>query len=112
MGELVRIVDLAADMIRLSGLRLHEDIEIDYVGIRPGEKLYEELHVHNEEHARTSHEKIMIAKSGQRDFQQLVADIDLLAARLSASPAVIVAELQRIVPEFQRPDTRIHKYAA
>ncbi len=61
MGEPVRILDLATDMIRLSGMRVGEDIEIKIIGLRPGEKLYEELYDASERHERTAHPKIMVA---------------------------------------------------
>lgn len=61
MGEPVKIVDLARDMIELSGLELGHDIDIVFTGLRPGEKLYEELFVPGEDYARTLHEKIFIA---------------------------------------------------
>ncbi|MEN0110124.1 MAG: nucleoside-diphosphate sugar epimerase/dehydratase, partial [Planctomycetota bacterium] len=63
MGEPVRIYDLARDMIRLSGLREGDDIEIAVTGLRPGEKLYEELYNESERHATTTHPKIMSADS-------------------------------------------------
>ena len=68
MGEPVRIVDLAGDMIRLSGLRVGQDIDIEFVGIRPGEKLYEELMVDGETHLPTSHPKIMVAQCKRLDL--------------------------------------------
>ena len=61
MGEPVRIVDLATDMIRLSGLRVGEDVAMEFTGLRPGEKLYEELHVPGEQRLPTSHSKIIVA---------------------------------------------------
>ena len=67
MGEPVRILDLAHDMIRLSGLRVGEDIEVEIVGLRPGEKLYEELYDKSELHQRTDHPKIMVAESAKRN---------------------------------------------
>ena len=63
MGEPVKIVDLARDMIRLSGLELGKDIDIQFVGQRPGEKLFEELNCDGERHRPTSHAKIMVAES-------------------------------------------------
>jgi FlaA1/EpsC-like NDP-sugar epimerase len=79
MGEPVRIVDLAKDMIRLSGQRYPEDIDIVFTGLRPGEKLYEELFYETEQHAVRVHEKIFRAPRGKRgaegaigrDLQQL-----------------------------------------
>ena len=62
MGEPVRIVDLAHDMIRLSGLEPERDIEITFTGIRPGEKLHEDLFEDSEEVERTHHEKLMRAR--------------------------------------------------
>ncbi|MCG8349309.1 MAG: polysaccharide biosynthesis protein [Chloroflexales bacterium] len=61
MGEPVKIVDMAHDMIELSGLEVGRDIDVVFTGIRPGEKLYEELFVQGEDYARTLHEKIFIA---------------------------------------------------
>ncbi|MDA0242990.1 MAG: nucleoside-diphosphate sugar epimerase/dehydratase [Chloroflexi bacterium] len=63
MGEPVKIVDLAHDLITLSGLEVGRDIEINFSGIRPGEKLYEELFIQGEKYQRTEHHKIFIAKN-------------------------------------------------
>jgi FlaA1/EpsC-like NDP-sugar epimerase len=62
MGQQIKIVDLAEDLVRLSGKILGKDIEIKYVGLRPGEKMYEELYSNNEVVELTSHNKIMIVK--------------------------------------------------
>jgi FlaA1/EpsC-like NDP-sugar epimerase len=64
MGEQVRILDMARELIELSGLRVGTDVEIVFTGIRPGEKLYEELFVEDEHHTRTRHEKIFVCHSG------------------------------------------------
>ena len=67
MGQPVRIVDLARDLIRLSGLEPEHDIEIRFTGLRPGEKLFEELFAADEEYGRTRHEKIFVAQNGRND---------------------------------------------
>ncbi len=69
MGEPVRIVDLAEDLIRLSGLEPGRDIEIRFTGVRPGEKLYEELFDPTEAHQRTRHEKIFVSANGREPAQ-------------------------------------------
>jgi len=102
MGQPVRIVKLAEDMIRLSGLRVGEDIEIAFCGARPGEKLFEELHVNSERHVATSHPKILVATSYPQGLMSVRADVDELAQTTHASAERIVSNLQRIVPEFRR----------
>jgi FlaA1/EpsC-like NDP-sugar epimerase len=72
MGQPVRIVDLARQMIRLSGLKEGEDIEIQFTGLRPGEKLYEELMIDGEDHTRTAHKKIMRVSRKQQDHQAVL----------------------------------------
>jgi FlaA1/EpsC-like NDP-sugar epimerase len=101
MGDPVRIVDLATDMIRLSGLRAGHDIEIQYVGRRPGEKLYEELHVHGEKHVATSHPKIMVAESEHVGFQQIQTAIEQLANVTEGSKQLVLEQLRRTIPQFQ-----------
>lgn len=80
MGEPVKILDLARDMIELSGLQVGRDIDIAFVGLRPGEKLYEELFLPGETYDRTGHEKIFIARHAGRlvppDVLALIADLE------------------------------------
>ncbi len=102
MGKPVAIVDLAKKMIRLYGLLPGIDIDIKYTGLRPGEKLYEELLMDSENTLPTYHEKIMIAnirKSGVPDFNK---EFEMLisAARQSESSMELVAKMKRLVPEF------------
>lgn len=101
MGEPVRILDLARDLITLSGFRPGEDIEIVFTGVRPGEKLFEELAIQGEDIARTSHPKIGIWKKIPVDYQfvcdaveRLVEDADQLDAKQ------LRARLKQVVPEF------------
>jgi FlaA1/EpsC-like NDP-sugar epimerase len=101
MGKPVRIVDLAADMIRLSGLTVGSDIEIEFTGTRPGEKLYEELRVANEKHVATSHAKIQVVASTPHAFPVIRSQVDALSDLTHASTPEIVHMLNRIVPEFQ-----------
>lgn len=78
MGEPVKIVDLAREMITLSGLRPGEDIEIQFMGIRPGEKLYEELSVTGENIGPTTHEKIYVWRNKKEDWNRLCRAMDTL----------------------------------
>lgn len=100
MGEPIKIVDLARDMVRLSGLREGEDIEIQFSGIRPGEKLFEELHIDGEMHVNTSHPKIMVAKCQQTPLDQITRSLGKLQMANGWDDEEIVRDLQRIVPEF------------
>jgi FlaA1/EpsC-like NDP-sugar epimerase len=103
MGEPVRIVDLAKDLIRLSGLT-EEDIKIEFTGLRPGEKLYEELLADNEHTLLTPHPKLRIAKARQADAAWLEKLLGW--AESAAMPDEQVrAALQDWVPEYQpNPD--------
>ncbi|MBN2022406.1 MAG: polysaccharide biosynthesis protein [Pirellulales bacterium] len=114
MGEPVRIVDLAADMIRLSGLRVGEDVEIVFTGIRPGEKLYEELHITGEKHLPTRHPKITVADRKRRDPVSVLASIERLQSAADGPPEAILDVLRQIVPGFRHGDSvyRIDRRAA
>ncbi|OHB75089.1 MAG: hypothetical protein A2W31_13070, partial [Planctomycetes bacterium RBG_16_64_10] len=103
MGEPVRIVDLATDMIRLSGLRVGEDIEIVYTGMRPGERLHEALYDHRECHTATAHPKIRVATGARCDLVGILAGVNCLAGKMDAGHDDVVAELQRILPGFRCP---------
>jgi FlaA1/EpsC-like NDP-sugar epimerase len=102
MGEPVRIVDLARDMIRLSGLKVGEDIEIEFTGVRPGEKLYEELHCRGEHHAATTHPKILVARSQDLDPAAVRQAMQRLIAVSDLSREEILEALRGIVPEYGR----------
>ena len=102
MGQPVRIVDLASDMIRLSGLRVGEDVDIEFVGLRPGEKLYEELHISGEQLLPTSHPKIIVADHKPPVVDDLDGAIDELERMARAEPEKIVELLQEIVCGYRR----------
>jgi FlaA1/EpsC-like NDP-sugar epimerase len=98
MGEPVRIIDLAHDLIRLSGLRVGEDIEVQITGLRPGEKLFEELYDDAESHQRTTHPKIVVAASARRNLVQVIADIRRLEALVDEPNEVVKAALAEVIP--------------
>jgi FlaA1/EpsC-like NDP-sugar epimerase len=101
MGEPVRIQDLANNLIRLSGLQPEIDINVVYTGLRPGEKLYEELCLAAEDTKPTSHEKIRVLDGGERDFHQVRSWVDELSALVMAKNiGGLVERLQDIVPEY------------
>jgi FlaA1/EpsC-like NDP-sugar epimerase len=101
MGEPVRILDLARDMITLSGLRPGIDIEIVFTGKRPGEKLFEELANEGENLGPTSHPKIGIWKHRPEIRELVLAGIErLLALADAGDPAEIQSQLKIIVPEY------------
>ena len=101
MGNPVKIVDLAERMIRLSGLELDKDIKIKFTGLRPGEKLYEEL-LNNEENALpTHHPQIMIGKVKDYEYEAVLKDINELIALFDQQDNnAIVTKMKGIVPEF------------
>ncbi|MBG6129901.1 FlaA1/EpsC-like NDP-sugar epimerase [Aquimarina sp. EL_43] len=101
MGESVKIFDLAKKMIRLSGLRYPEDIDIKITGLRPGEKLYEELLADTENTLPTYHKKIMISRFDDNDCVLVKDKIDdLCIMNLLSQDHQIVGKLKEIVPEF------------
>jgi FlaA1/EpsC-like NDP-sugar epimerase len=107
MGEPVKIVDLARDLIRLSGLRPDEDIEIEFSGIRPGEKLFEELSLETESAEKTSHPKIFVRTRTPSSADQIARDLKALEACLyEPQRERVIATLGRCVPEFSPPSIR------
>jgi FlaA1/EpsC-like NDP-sugar epimerase len=102
MGEPVRIVDLAKDMIRLSGFTAGNDIAIEFVGQRPGEKLFEELHIEGELHLPTSHPKIMVAQCEQMSLTQIKASLRNLVESTEQSEEVILNGLTMMIPQFRQ----------
>jgi FlaA1/EpsC-like NDP-sugar epimerase len=104
MGEPVKIVDLATNMITLSGLRVGEEIEIVFTGTRPGEKLYEELLNDGEHVAATSHPKIGIWMSRSENWDDVCGRIDKLVTQADSADADTIRNLlAEIVPEYQPP---------
>jgi FlaA1/EpsC-like NDP-sugar epimerase len=102
MGQPVKIAELARKMIRLSGLVPDDDIKIEYSGLRPGEKLYEELLNNAENTLNTYHEKILIAKTRTIEYANLSIQIDGLIgpAKRQESVNSIVKAMKELVPEF------------
>ncbi len=101
MGKPVRILDLAQKMIRLAGYEPGKDIEIRFTGLRPGEKLYEELLGNKETTLPTDNKKIMIARVRKSDFDTVAPMIDkLLSISHEGKEFLTVKQMKKIVPEF------------
>ena len=101
MGEPIKIFNLATNMIILSGLRYPEDIDIKITGLRPGEKIYEELLADGENTKKTYHEKIMIAKSRHVDIDEVEKQINKLTAiKTLTQPLEIVSLIKKLIPEY------------
>ncbi len=103
MGEPVRIYDLAKNLIRLSGLREGKDIEIKVTGLRPGEKLFEELLLKEEGLTKTSHDKIYIGKPSFHSMEKLEEYLGILKQAVeNADPEEIRTTLATVVPTYVR----------
>ncbi|KAB5491524.1 MULTISPECIES: polysaccharide biosynthesis protein [Flagellimonas] len=100
MGESVKIMDLAKNMIRLSGLHYPDDIDIKVTGLRPGEKLYEELLANGENTLPTYHDKIMISKVREIDYSKTRTMIDELCISNLFFKDNVVQLMKSIVPEY------------
>ncbi len=100
MGESVKIDDLARKMIHLSGLTVEKDIRIVYTGLRPGEKIKEELLNNKEKTMPTHHRKILVGKVREYPLDIVKKEIDELISLIGPNDNELVAQMKRIVPEF------------
>lgn len=105
MGKPVKIMDLARDLIELSGLKIGEDIDIKITGLRPGEKLYEELLSDKENTLATKHERILVAKLDEVDTDLLYQSLKQMEEALKSNiPKHLVATLVKLVATFKPSD--------
>ncbi len=109
MGESVKIFDLAKNMIKLSGLKYPEDIDIKVTGLRPGEKLYEELLANGENTLPTYHKKIMISKVRDVEYTKVKSDIDQLCVSNMFFDMDTVLLMKKIVPEYISQNSDLEK---
>jgi FlaA1/EpsC-like NDP-sugar epimerase len=103
MGKPVKIVDLAKELIRLSGYEVNKDIEIIFTGLRPGEKLFEELFIEGEEYERTQHEKLLIVKNSSRTVPKNLDFVveSLHRAAYKNDTNSIIFLLEQLIPEYK-----------
>lgn len=107
MGKPIRMLDLARDMVRIYGQGENQGIEIVFTGLRPGEKLYEELYDEGEQPQRTSHPKIFSAKRLQYSADQLRAGLSRLAEAIPVSENDVIKILVELVPGYRPERTRV-----
>ena len=117
MGEPVRIIDLAESLIRLSGFRPYEDIEIKEIGLRPGEKLYEELLIAGEDMIKTDSDRIFIERDKPVSREAVCDKLGILKNALesvcgTADQTPVVAALKKVVPTYHDPETVNNSVAA
>ena len=111
MGKSVKIAHLARRMIELAGLEVDKDIKIEYTGLRPGEKLYEEVLSNTETTLPTSHDRIRIAKVREYDYADALKGAQELE---ELCRAVVIPDMVRlmkkIVPEFKSKNSRFEEF--
>ena len=110
MGRPVRVVELAEKLVQLSGFRPHEDIEIRFIGLRPGEKMHEELLADGEGVEPTDHPRIRVVRAGTAEPERVRARIDDLLAAGSVSRPALIRALKALVPEYD-PQNDEHQRA-
>jgi len=107
MGKPVKIYDLACDLIRLYGLRPGDDIPIVFTGLRPGEKLFEEISLKEEDTAKTSNNKIYINKPVDTDMSELAVNIKALERSIQETePDQMFAAVKTIVSTFKHEENK------
>ena len=106
MGEPVKILSLAENLIRLSGLEPYKDIEIKEIGLRPGEKLYEELLMNSETLSATPNEKIFVEQQQEIRASRILSDLEMLDRAIAegSSNEELTALLKTMVPTYYDPD--------
>ena len=111
MGESVKIADLAKRMIELAGFEVDKEIHIEYTGLRPGEKLYEEVLSNSENTLPTPHEKIRIAKVREYEYENARQAVEQLEAfALAVDVPSTVRLMKSTVPEFKSQNSRFEEY--
>jgi FlaA1/EpsC-like NDP-sugar epimerase len=110
MGESVKIVKLAERMIELAGFKVGEDIKIKFTGLRPGEKLYEEVLSNKENTIETNHSKIRIAKVREYDYNDAANSVDKLRdLAYDVEIRDMVKLMKQIVPEFKSQNSKFEE---
>ena len=111
MGKSVKIIDLAKKMIKLSGLEIDSDIKIKVTGLRPGEKMYEELLSDQENTMATHHPKILIGKVKEVEFKEIQSLVEKLISYSEIQDNdLIVKQMKDIVPEFLSNNSDFSKF--
>ena len=111
MGDPVKIVDLAERMIRLAGYTPNEDIKIEFIGLRPGEKLYEEVLSNEENTEPTRHDKIRVARVREYKRKEVLEAYDKLAGlALAVKAEDSVRLMKQVVPEFKSKNSVYEKF--
>ena len=110
MGESVKIYDLAKNMIKLSGLIFPEDIDIEITGLRPGEKLYEELLANGENTLSTYHKKILISKTRELDYAKIKTEIEELCITNRFQNNNIVLKMKNLIPEYKSNNSDYERF--
>jgi FlaA1/EpsC-like NDP-sugar epimerase/ActR/RegA family two-component response regulator len=102
MGKQIKILDLARDMIRLSGLEPDKDIKIVFTGLRPGEKMYEALVAEDEELLKTSHEKIMMVETNKENGKNVIGRLEALEQIVAREDIFsLLGQLKKMVPNYK-----------